>query len=449
MPTHYLLLTFSIVVFKEAAGCLMLMSIICPGCFYLFRHYRPNEMSNAWVWGATTDIISLLLFAGWLFYGLAPEASTPNFALDDMLAHQHWDLVISRILAPIGFLWFWGLAVGTGYTSVVFSRPVVVEWLAPASYNIILFHQPLLEWYYLATRGEWWAYPKSFYWFRYVEICCHRWVCAAIVYITRTVAHFVIYFQIASCSPYAYPVEIWEFFIVAAIVVGVSVIMEAYVNEFLVFNFSIFLKIFQRKSDTRNSVLQIVQSIIRKLTDATVVEGDTGLKEAGLSSMTKIILTSEIKKVYKMLKLTVHDVTSCETVGELVAIIEGRIQEAIARPELAPGKRTAVVSPNTLRNAVPSASSDFDDEKEGDFGSDFRNHTFSMDHSSDRYSQLDRATTTSHRSNLGGRSRHACFVIGDPAPAPQRIQSTTSSRKPPHRVKLESQADLRKYINQQ
>ena len=46
-------------------------------------------------------------------------------------------------------------------------------------------------------------------------------------------------------------------------------------------------------------------------------------------------------------------------------------------------------------------------------------------------------------------SPKACFVIGDPAPAPQRIQSTTSSRKPPHRVKLESQADLRKYINQQ
>ena len=78
------------------------------------------------------------------------------------------DAFLSRVLCPIGFLWFWGIAVGKGLTSFIFSNKLFVKWLAPASYNMFLFHQPVSEWYYFATRGEWWVYPKSFYWFRYV-----------------------------------------------------------------------------------------------------------------------------------------------------------------------------------------------------------------------------------------------------------------------------------------
>jgi hypothetical protein len=31
---------------------------------------------------------------------------------------------------------------------------------------MFLFHQPIAEWYYYATRGDWWALPKPYYWFR-------------------------------------------------------------------------------------------------------------------------------------------------------------------------------------------------------------------------------------------------------------------------------------------
>lgn len=134
----------------------------------MFRHYRPNERVKSWVWGAVTDLISALLLAGWLLYGLAPEESTPSFAEDDATLRRFWGAYLSRLLAPVGFLWFWGLAVGTGCTARLLSLPFVVEWLAPASYNMFLFHQPIAEWYYLATRGLWWAYPKNFYWFRCV-----------------------------------------------------------------------------------------------------------------------------------------------------------------------------------------------------------------------------------------------------------------------------------------
>ena len=140
------------------------------GCFYLFRHYRPNEQPSAWIWGVLTDIISLLLLAGWLFYGIDAAKSTPSFASDDTMVQRHWDPLLSRILVPVGSLWFWGLAVGRGYTAKLFSLSIIVEWLAPASYNMFLFHQPISEWYYLITRGEWWAYPREFFWFRY-EFC--------------------------------------------------------------------------------------------------------------------------------------------------------------------------------------------------------------------------------------------------------------------------------------
>ena len=163
-------------------------------------------------------------------------------------------------------------------------------------------------------------------------------------------------------SPYPYPVQWWEYFIIVAIVVAFSVVMEAYVNELLVRNFMAALRwvsgmtMPERQSKEGDTVLSVVQSIIHDLTYADVTSA-TGLVEAGLSSMTTIIFVSEIKKFYKTLKLTVRDVSQSETVGELVDLIEGRMMESAARPELALGKRTAVGAPNDMKKR--EESSDF------------------------------------------------------------------------------------------
>lgn len=132
--------------------------------------------------------------------------------------------------------------------------------------------------------------------------------------------------------------------------------MEAYANEWMVANFAAGLNWLtgggmSRKSKEGESTLQVVQSIIHELTFADA-EPETSLTEAGLSSMTTIILVSEIKKVYKSLKLTVRDVINSETVGELVDVIEGRMKEHANRPELALGKRTAVVAPKALKASM-------------------------------------------------------------------------------------------------
>ena len=134
-------------------------------CYFLFRHYSPNTGKHVGTFGAITDSISLVLLMGYLSYGFFPKEMDPDFN-ETSLDSRVWAGLVSRMASPIGFLWFWGLAVGSGYTASLLSTSFLVGWLAPASYNMFLFHQPVAEWYYAATRGRWWAFPKNFYWFR-------------------------------------------------------------------------------------------------------------------------------------------------------------------------------------------------------------------------------------------------------------------------------------------
>ena len=132
-------------------------------------------------------------------------------------------------------------------------------------------------------------------------------------------------------------------------------------NEFLVTKFFGLLNLmtgggFKRRQKDGESVIEVIQSVVKEVTYADV-DRDTTLTEAGLSSMTTIILVSEIKKVYKTLKLTVRDVINSNTIGDLVDLIERRMKESAARPELALGKRTGVMAPKTLKNTIREGSS--------------------------------------------------------------------------------------------
>jgi acyl carrier protein len=155
-------------------------------------------------------------------------------------------------------------------------------------------------------------------------------------------------------------VQWWEFFIVILIVVAFSVVMEAYVNEVVVRSFMALVRWttgsgMRRRSREGESVLNAVQSIIRELTFAEVTP-KTSLREAGLSSMMTVILVSEIKKVFKTLKLTSRDVSQSDNVAELVDVIEGRLLESATRPELALGKRTAVGAPKAMKKMTREES---------------------------------------------------------------------------------------------
>lgn len=212
----------------------------------------------------------------------------------------------------------------------------------------------------------------------------------------------------------------------AGLVVAFSVFMEAYANEFLVSNFAALLSWLtggglKRRRKEGESVLQVIQSIIIELTYAES-DRDTTLTEVGLSSMTTVILVSEIKKVYKTLKLTVRDVINSETVGELVDVIEGRMKESAARPELSLGKRTSVVAPKALKNIMMDggATSYYrvaDDGLSQNSGRrSRRTRTARMSLALNRISILtdishDDGPDSRRRSSIGARSRRASFVL--------------------------------------
>lgn len=105
--------------------------------------------------GGVSDFISVGFLAIWLSYAIIPEDTTPSWIMS-LLELRYWDYFMSRVLHPSGIIWFWGISTGKGYTADLFSLPLVANHLSAASYNMFLFHQPVSEWYYLATRGKWW-----------------------------------------------------------------------------------------------------------------------------------------------------------------------------------------------------------------------------------------------------------------------------------------------------
>lgn len=207
---------------------------------------------------------------------------------------------LSRLVCPISFVWIYGLAVGKGLTAKIMSNRFLVAYLAPASYNIYLFHQAVYEWYWLATRGNWWAYPKSFYWF----------------------------------SPHPTPItEFWEFVVVLLITIVLSVLLEFKVNSFLVDWFLLFVGKIIGDDDSLfisggADVCEVVILTIETITGATpgTIFSTTSLMETGCSSITSLVLIAKIKHRYKSLVLSPHDIFRVDTVGDLINLIKERLE---------------------------------------------------------------------------------------------------------------------------
>ena len=70
-----------------------------------------------------------------------------------------------RVGVPFFAVWIYGLSVGEGYFAALCRNRFLVHYLSPASYSIYLLHQPVFEWYSLATRGVMWSQRKPFEWF--------------------------------------------------------------------------------------------------------------------------------------------------------------------------------------------------------------------------------------------------------------------------------------------
>ena len=126
---------------------------------------------------------------------MRPEEAN-NFT-DTAQINRLWDNICGRLVAPLTTLWLFALSTGEGWTAMVLRSTYLVDCIAPHAYNCFLFHQPIGQWYFAATRNgqwwNWWRYRKIMYWF----------------------------------SPSALPVEWYEYFAVVTLTVGFSALMNA------------------------------------------------------------------------------------------------------------------------------------------------------------------------------------------------------------------------------
>jgi hypothetical protein len=142
---------------------------------FIFDATRPYLYPNSYLWGIICDVITAGLVAQTCITARQPQDMRPSsIASHDALSIRAWAAILSRIYGPLMVLWLFAMAVGKGLTCRFFSNSYFVETLGPISYFTYLFHQVVAEWYWLATRNEWWS------WWRHRKVCvraCAR-VCA-------------------------------------------------------------------------------------------------------------------------------------------------------------------------------------------------------------------------------------------------------------------------------
>ena len=326
------------------------------GVCFLLKLYRSEQHDNSRSvvrkWGLLTDALSLVFLLGWIGYGVSDSWARPSFAIASELGGRFWAAYVSRLICPIGFLWFVGLCVGKGITGWLLSGRLIVEWLAPAGYNVFLFHGPVSEIYFRATRGFWWSYPKTFYWF----------------------------------SPYPIPVHNWEIPVVMILVTLFSVAMHFYVNAKLIAASHWCLSCFQRKqqkrkkkkssdSNTRRSrrrssigrrshrrssinIAQIVTNVIARVgnVDPEHLRGETDLTEIGISSMALPVAISEInnamkrKSIFEKAKVSFMTFRDATTVKDLIDKTHHNYNVDLGRRREAAAVETRDSSTNTARS---------------------------------------------------------------------------------------------------
>lgn len=165
MPSNVAVLSFYLF-----APFWALYFIIGISLAFLYDAYKPSERHNARMWGWIADSCTLVMIG--LSIALIcqtiqheGEVPTPYYmrpgAADEFTDNPSivrlWDNLMGRSMAPLTTLWIFSLSTGEGLTAHVLRGKFLSETLGPNGYNCFLFHQPVAQWYYAATRpGEWW-----------------------------------------------------------------------------------------------------------------------------------------------------------------------------------------------------------------------------------------------------------------------------------------------------
>jgi len=274
---------------------------------FLYDAYWPAECKHSHVWGYVADGCSILMlvwsiiiicqgttYNHWI---LRPEAANSN--TDVAIVNRLWDSICGRLVAPITTLWLFSLATGKGWTASIFRSTYLVH-LSTHAYNCFLFHQPVAQWYYAATRPglwwNWWQYRKTMYWF----------------------------------SPNPCPVNWFEYFFIIFLTVVFSALMNFAIQPLVEASIS-FLRRSIFQSDFDNE--EIGNVLIRIIEDMTGITPklDWTLDQCGLSSLGLPQLATRLNRAMstdtKHSCISQRDLYDVKTVGDLHEILESNISQ--------------------------------------------------------------------------------------------------------------------------
>eukprot|EP00594_Rhizosolenia_setigera_P007038 CAMPEP_0178952316 /NCGR_PEP_ID=MMETSP0789-20121207/7736_1 /TAXON_ID=3005 /ORGANISM="Rhizosolenia setigera, Strain CCMP 1694" /LENGTH=1269 /DNA_ID=CAMNT_0020633331 /DNA_START=617 /DNA_END=4426 /DNA_ORIENTATION=- len=282
---------------------------------FSYDAFRPSERTRHYLWAYIADGITVLMLLwsiviicqGNVTYDasrvwfLRPD-SADNFT-DIVIVNRLWDNICGRLFAPITSLWIFSLATGEGYTASIL-KSSFLQAGAPYAYNCFLFHQPVSQWYYAATRPglwwNWWQYRKSMYWF----------------------------------SPDPCPVEWYEYFYVVILTVGFSSAMNATTEPAMAALISYIKKLLFDTSEGDKLVIE--DALIDAIEDMTgfAPKMDWTLDQCGLSSVGLPQLAARIKNTMSTktnpIAVSVGQLSNARTVADIVGVIKDAVAQANA-----------------------------------------------------------------------------------------------------------------------
>lgn len=222
-----------------------------------------------------------------------------NFT-DVAIVNRLWDNICGRLVAPITTLWIFALATGEGVTASILRSTTLSESIAPHAYNCFLFHQPVSQWYYAATRPglwwNWWQYRKTMYWF----------------------------------SPGPCPVEWYEYFYVVMLTVGFSTLMNITAEPITAAVIGFIKELLLGNDEDEVTVEEALVFAIEDMT-GFAPELDWTLDQCGLSSVGLPQLANRIKNAMpKKFNMTAGQLSDAKTVGDICDVVKKAIAQAEA-----------------------------------------------------------------------------------------------------------------------
>jgi len=262
----------------------------CMGISVYFA-LQCYQSTNPQIWDAVTDGISVLM--GIMLVLLVTAREHFGFDIENNDAFpRFWGMLLTHFWSPILCIWLYGLCVGEGYTARI-CKTEALQFLGRLSYGVFLFHDSVINWYLLVTRGEHFNEARPYYFF----------------------------------TPQPADVQWPEYILVVILCTLFSWFVVEYINPIV---FNVWLSAFSYISgedhmdeELKGNIEGCVLAIFAQVTGQQCTLEDS-MAELGLGSLRVMFLYQKLIKEYDDIDLTLNDILMAYTVKEVCDVIASR-----------------------------------------------------------------------------------------------------------------------------